>query len=156
MTQSNVWIALRDDADFDMDGRLNHQTERDGEYNGPITAEEAKQFQSMQDRKVIQGLFRHDAFGGRTWTLYSLYFDPETVMQEVATLRAKFGPAIKTLAGWEWDGTRLLAFPLNTRLLEFLPDIVTYDEDGNETSRTRPTVATDVNKRFGQGDRSFA
>ena len=35
--------------------------------------------------------------------------------------------------------------------LDFMDDVVTYDEDGNETSRTRPTVAT-PHKMLGAAD----
>ena len=46
-------------------------------------------------------------------------------------------------------------FPLNAGILDFMPDIVTYDDNGNETSRVRPTVATDVNLGMGQTPRVF-
>ena len=103
MSQINVWIALREDAHADMDARLKHDEERDGGYNGPITSELAKTFQSMQDRSVIQSLFRQDPFGVRVWTLYSLYFEDDEVMLGVAKLRQEFTNRLKVIGAWDWE-----------------------------------------------------
>lgn len=35
------------------------------------------------------------------------------------------------------------------RILPFIPDIVTYDENGNEVSRTRPTEVPELNRYMG-------
>lgn len=45
-------------------------------------------------------------------------------------------------------------FDLNT-YLELLPDEVTYDKEGNETSRKRPTTPYDRHLRSGQPRREF-
>ena len=42
---------------------------------------------------------------------------------------------------------------INARIRKFLPDDVTYDQDGNETSRSPATAFKQVNKYFGQPDR---
>ena len=153
MSQVNVWVALRDDTHAEAESILEA---RFGEDPPLVPNRAGEAFASMQDRVVIQGLYRLDDFASRDWTLYSLYFDPDAVMLEIAHLRAEYPAGVKVLGGWEWDGTALPAFPQDIRLLEFLPDIVTYDIDGTELTRDRPTVATDINLRAGQTVRSFA
>ena len=46
-------------------------------------------------------------------------------------------------------------YPIHARLLEFMPDTVTYDANGDETSRTRPTIPSDINLGLGQTPRLF-
>ena len=46
-------------------------------------------------------------------------------------------------------------YPLHSRLLEFIPDIVEWDADGNVISSVRPTDLSDVNLLQGQKERRF-
>ncbi len=52
------------------------------------------------------------------------------------------------------SGTPIYPIPVNA-LLKFMPDIITYDADGNELSRVAATVLTDVNLLQGQQERRF-
>lgn len=58
----------------------------------------------------------------------------------------------ETIGAWNMDGT--VAIPLNlATYLELAPDEATYDADGNETSRTRPTVYKQTHQWAGWGER---
>jgi len=46
-------------------------------------------------------------------------------------------------------------YPTHSRIKQFIPDDVTFDSNGNETSRTRPTVPRDINLLAGQSPRRF-
>ena len=155
----NVWLALRDDAQALIRARLSWDEETQGEYSGPITDRQHKLFKLMHDLETTQKLFRVDA-GARDWTIWNLYFDlPNNILlkvqNEIDALIVAFPNHIKIIGAWKWNGTQIPAYPLHARILEFMPDIVTYDENGNETSRVRPTVPSDVNLGLGQTPRQF-
>jgi len=46
-------------------------------------------------------------------------------------------------------------YPIHARLLDVMPDDVTYDENGNETSRTAATAPKQVHKILGWKDRRW-
>ena len=172
----NVFLALRDDAQALIKERLNW--DESTEYSGPVTNRQNKLFKLMQDRANRQKLFRIDEISTRSWTLWSLYFDfDKDIMQKIQAelddLTTNFPNHVKIVGAWHWDGrqagTQFVrdaegnitgtsgspTYPLHARLIQFMPDDVTYDENGNETSRTRPTVPSDVNLAMGQSPRRF-
>ena len=147
--------------------------------SGVVTNRQAKVFALMADRDNVQRLFRVDTVTGRQWTLWSVYFDapvaPLLMMQmELDNLAANYTSQFVVIGAWHWDGRQvgtqweldadeqrtgdtigISTYPIHARLIQFMPDIVTYDEDGNETSRTRPITMSDVNLGFGQSPRRF-
>jgi len=54
-------------------------------------------------------------------------------------------------AEWEIQGTPEYSFN-SKEYIKFMPDIVVYDEEGVELSRTRPTKAKQLHKYSGYGD----
>lgn len=52
---------------------------------------------------------------------------------------------------WETQGNAEYPFDKAT-YISFMPDIVTYDNEGNETNRTRPTEAKQLHKFSGYAD----
>ena len=156
----NVWLALRDDAQALIKTRLEWDEEKDGEYSGPVTDRQVKLFRLMHDLENTQRLFRVDNDGTNDWTLWNIYFDfPKDVLlkvkDELDQLIIDYPNHIKIIGAWRWDGTQVADYPIHSRILELMPDVVTYDSDGNELSRTRPTVASDVNMGLGQAPRIF-
>jgi len=134
----NVWLAIRDDAHA-------HITELPEITN------------LMGDRENVQSAFRQDTTGG-TWTLWSLNLESDgpTAQDEITSIRSNYPGAIRILGAWDFDtGEQITGFLIHTRILEFIPDTVTYDEEGLEVSRSRPTVARDVNLLMGQAPRTF-
>ncbi len=161
----NVWLALRDDAQAAIVARLKWDEETQGEYSGPVTERLHRLFSRMADRATVQRLYRADKIGEYTWTLWSLYFDFPTnallkIKAELDALQAAYPSHVAVCGAWRWDGRQVKSdgepvYPVHARILELMPDIVTYDADGNETSRTRPTEPSDINILQGQSFRQF-
>lgn len=162
----NLWLALRDDSQALIKTRLTWDEKTQGEYTGPVTDRQFKLFSLMQDRANRQRLFRIDRVASRDWIWWSLDFDfPKNVLQkikaEIDDLIANFPNHVKIIGAWHWDDGRQVkqggtpVYPVHARILELMPDVVTFDEFGNETSRTRPTVPSDINLGLGQTPRQF-
>lgn len=173
----NLWLAVRADAQALIVTRLNWDEEIDGVYSGPVTDRQAKLFRLMADRATVQNIFRVDA-DTQDWIPWNIYFNFKKdvllkIKAEIDDLVANEPNRVRIGGAWHFDGrqvgtqftrdadgnitgvTGTPTYPLHTRLLEFMPDIVTWDEDGNEISRVRPTSLTDVNLLQGQKERRF-
>lgn len=107
----------------------------------------------------VRSIFRQDnPAGPRSYELWSLYYegdDQQDVLDIRNALLAEYPGQLRTIGAWWWDGAQVLGFPLHARILEFIPDVVIYDSDGNEMSRTRPITPSDVNLGLGQAPRVF-
>ena len=99
------------------------------------------------------------------------------MLQKIQTaldnLVATYPNRVRIVGAWYWDGRQVgtqfvrdedgnitgisgtPTYPLHSRTIEFMPDIVERDEDGNEVSRVRPTDLSDVNLLQGQQERHF-
>ena len=135
----------------------------------------SRAYRALSDPHV-RSIFRQDNTGPRSYELWSLYFEADTT-QEVTDIRndlnAEYPGKLRTIGAWWWDGRQvgteftfdndgvitgtsgIPRFPLHTSILEFMPDIVMRDQDGNEISRVRPTELSDVNLLQGQVERRF-
>lgn len=62
-------------------------------------------------------------------------FDPQAI--------ADLGLPFTTMGYWSWDGSNPVetVVPLDPDFINFLPDRVTFDEEGNELSRLPPVLA---------------
>ena len=107
----------------------------------------------------VRSIFRQDnPPGPRSYELWSLYYEVETAgeLRDIRNdLLAEYPGQLRTIGAWWFDGLIVETFVVHASILEYMPDIVIYDDDGNETSRTRPTVPTDVNLGLGQTRRAF-
>lgn len=83
--------------------------------------------------------------------------EPKLAMVEY--LRSQFDARFQVMGSWRFDGEmgqdeeEKLYYALNPNYLKWMPDDVTYDQDGNETSRTDATEFKDVNLYLGQTPR---
>ncbi len=154
----NLWMGFDDRAQStaktpDADGNAHPSTKGLGDITTP-------------------SLFRiDDPAGPRNYELWSLYFEVDDVDGAVEarnSILAMFPGQVRTIGGWWFEGSQILdvdgtqtgvigdpVFPLHIRILEFIPDDVTYDVDGSELTRTRPLVPRDVNIGLGQTERQF-
>ena len=159
---TNLWMAFDDRARATDAGR-----DEDNRSNA---------YRALGDPSV-RALFRQDnPPGPRSYELWSLYYevDAESALRDIRNdLLGEYQGQLRTIGSWWSDGRQVGTeftfdadgtvtgtsgtpiFNLHTRILEFIPDIVTFDVDGNETSRTRPTVLSDVNLALGQAPRIF-
>jgi hypothetical protein len=115
----------------------------------------------MADQGTVERLFRLDNDGSNDWSLWNLIFDfaidvLQKIQNEVDALVAEFPNHVKVIGAWNYDTGAQVGYPLHARLLEFIADIVTYDENGNEISRVRPIVPRDINLLQGQTVRDFS
>ena len=142
---ANIWMGFDDRAQSD----ANPSDDDDPR---------SQAYRALGDPSV-RSIFRQDnPPGPRSYELWSLYYEVETD-QEIRDIRndllAEYPGQLRTIGAWWWDGTQVQGFPLHPSILEYIPDVVTFDPDGNEISRTRPTVPTDINLGLGQTRRIF-
>lgn len=157
----NVWIGLRSDLQVLMKTSVKWDPETKGEYVGPIREVNTKLFSRMHDLDTTQALFRVDSRLIWNWTLWSLYFNGDSmgkIQADIATLFSQYPSKVKTLGGWNKDGTRVLAFPLDPRIIEFCPDIQVPAVDPEDPPTYRRPVdllegLSVCNKLLGHGDR---
>ena len=156
----NVWLAIRDDAQGAVITRLNWDEETQGTYSGPVGDREHRIFKAMADRAEVQRLFEKASINSNLWNLWSVTFDEtksdlNEIADELDYLALTYPNQFIIGGAWFWDGRQVNGYPPHPKLIEFMPDVVTYDENGNELSRTRPTVVSDVNVGLGQSPRTF-
>ncbi len=175
----NVWLALRDDAHAAILTRLAWDTETQGEYTGPVTDRQARVFGFIADRARQLAVFKKDVFNSREWTLWTVDFNlPVNVLRKVQDelyqLALDYPNQFKIGGAWHWDsrqvGTQFILdpdtgevtgisgtplYPLDMRLLKFMPNIKTWDADGNLLTDDPATFITDVNLVQGQTPRRF-
>jgi hypothetical protein len=170
--QVNIWIALRNGAHIAIKERVQWDEDRDGPYAGPVPNWVGRMFETIADRATVEKLFRRDRVWfsqgavWRDWDLWSLNFDEsrenlQLLGEKLADLELAYPSMVRVVGAWWWDGrqvgTRFDAngdvvgtptYPLDARLIEFMPDL---DDQG-----TRPTEMGDVNLVFGQSPRRFS
>ncbi len=162
----NIWLALRDDAQVLVVERLRWNVLTQGQYSGPITNRQARLFSYMADQDTTQRLFRVDNVGGHDWVAWNVYFNlPGNILQqarvELDQLIADYPNRVKVTGAWSFETGEQIKqggvpiYPLHPRLIEFMPDVVEA-VDRVETSRTRPTVLSDVILVAGQAPRDFS
>lgn len=132
-----------------------------------------------------QGLWKENTSGPQPFTLVTIYVadlvepdwtdpqdpDPGPVLTVLHYLREAFPGGLVVLdvfqrnglrhgQSFDTDGTTVIGQPTypsipKAEMLLYTPDDVTYDADGNETSRTPATDYKEVNKLAGWADRRY-
>ena len=180
----NLWLALRDDAQALMQTRLDWDEESQGVYSGPITDRQAKLFGHIADRARQLGVFKVDTLNTRDWNLWTVDLNGtgdllQLVKDELDQMALDYPTQFKIIGAWRWDpgmpfgrqvGTQFVfdadgavigvtgtpTYPLDSRALKFMPNIKTWDADGNLLTDDPATVFTDVNLVQGQAARDFS
>ena len=113
------------------------------------------------DIAVIPNLFKTRTQGPRSWQLYSLLYDVDTVpeFEQAVELFSSENPGDTGVMGaWYFDdGTQVSddgvpIYPIPESLLSYMPDV--WNEDDPPTF-SPATEVTDVNLYFGQAPRQF-
>ena len=94
--------------------------------------------------------FRRPTLKGDERQLVSVYTD---TVEEAQKVTAGYTKA-ELLGCWDW-WTGEITSPLAPNLVDYMPDIVVYDENGQEISRERPTEPGQTLIIFGQGERKW-
>ncbi len=126
----NSWISIRDD--FVM-GNTDPEV-------GPISDNAEVLLGHSYDVAVVGGLYRNENTGGRTWDLWSIYYDTKVEMDNaVAQLKSDNPGRTKELGQWSWEGRQTEnQYP---QLRRYMPDGATV-EDVNLLAGQSPRVFT--------------
>lgn len=171
----NVWIVMSATATSVIRTRLLWDEETQGEYTGPVTNTEYLIFRKMAHFSNVERMFKRPTIAGKKRHLFSLNFTASAKAQNALDYIAANRPNHFIIVGaWFWDsrqvgtqweldidgertgntvGTPL--YPIHSKLIDFMPDIIEHDSDGNVISTTPATVVTDVNLLQGQAPRKF-
>jgi hypothetical protein len=139
----NLWIAVREDVELD-DLKL-----------GRIL--------THPDMAHIEAVMKRDTLAGKVWMLYSVYIEPTAASKtKVKTWLASHAGQVVVGGAWNMDGSQVLKaggdpmFPIDSRLIKFMPDDIVYGQDDLEVSRTAATELKQVNVLVGiQSPRNF-
>ena len=86
------------------------------------------------------------------------YIATDTIVDDVAAMNALIAayPEAEIIGAWDFDTGDIVIAPTHPNHIDLMPDDVTYDVDGNELTRARPTQVRDVHLYYGQAQRKFA
>lgn len=119
----------------------------------------ARELDAVADR-MVEALYAKPTISGRRYTLQSIYVedDGRPVEEHAKELMADYPGEVLLLGAWDVrTGKRLT--DLHPDAWRLMPDVVTYDSEGNVTS-TIPASSNadlrDINLLMGQSPRDFA
>ena len=165
-----MWLGVTLDYRDQIFEYLAWDTESQGEYTGPLVATDEAIFSTLDDVVLIQTMYKIDSFAGEDWFLFPIYLPEPEIDDVIDWLAANKGSKTKILGVWEYDtgiqyGQEIEpetgdvigdpTYPIDLRTIEFMPDIIERDENGNIISTTPATELSDINKIQGQADRAW-
>ncbi len=175
----NVWVVMTATATSVIRTRLlwdeEEQGEEQSEYTGPVTDIEHRIFQKMAHYRNVEAKFKRPTIAGEKRHLFSLNFRGTTKAKAALDyIEANRPGHVIVVAAWWWDSrqvgtqweldqdgertgntTGTPTYPIHPRVIDFMPDIVEWDEDGNVISTTPASILSDVNLVQGQQERRF-
>jgi hypothetical protein len=156
------------------------------DYSGPMDETTYKVLTKMYDIDNVQSMFKTTTAGGKTYTLFSLYLvGSAKAKAAIDEMTAKWPGHFIVIGAWRWDGrqvgtqftyqdiidednnvigqevtgvTGTPTYPIPNAAYKLMPDVVTYNENGDETSRTVASSNADlrdINLLSGQSRRIF-
>ena len=145
----NLFIGLRDDLDLE-----------DAKIGRILSHPDLVHFDRMMKRKTL---------GGNEWRLYSVYIEPSSTSKaQIQNWLNNNSTRVIVAGAWNWNGLQVGTsingagdivgsplYPVDARLISFMPDDVSYDSDGVEVIRTLAVALKDVNLILGQRERVF-
>jgi hypothetical protein len=157
----NLWIALRDDAEAELATWVEDLTADQSMVKDSIL--------SHPDLQHIASSTKRMTDGANTWGMYSMYTSGSpTALGNIAKWLGLYAGKAFVCGAWHMGGLQLGTaldedgnligsplYPIDPRLVEFMPDDVTYNEDGAELSRTPATEPKQLNLMAGQKPRNF-
>jgi hypothetical protein len=139
----NLWVAVREDVGLE--------------------ALKLGRILTHPDMAHIESAMKNETLAGKVWTLYSAYLEPTSASKtKIKTWLDNHVGQVAVCGAWNMDGTQVLKasgtpmFPIDQRLIKFMPDDIVYGPDGLEISRTAATELDQVNVLAGaQSPRMF-
>lgn len=174
MAYINLWIALSSQGLNEYkDRRDNPET-----YSGPMTEKTFKILDHMADGDQVQKMFKTPSIGGKVYNSFSLYLEGNAKVAEAVTdLTTEWPSHFIVVGAWHMDGRQVGTqweldidgnrtgnvtgdplYPVHTQAWRIMPDVVVYDENGDEVSRTPASSNADlrdINVLQGQELRRF-
>ena len=176
----NAWLSANQDV---LDEYRNRKQIEDagGTYtypdDGPMDDETYRIFgESKGDDAVVERLFKPVVNGPDTFKLFSYNTTDTGFKDDIDYLELTWGNDVQCQASWWYDSgiqggmqppvdpdtdptpTGTPFYPIRNNLFLFMPDIVEYDENGDEISRTPASSNADlrdINLLGGQVTRDF-
>ena len=176
----NAWLSA-EQAVLDEFRRRRDIENAGGTYtyptDGPMDDESYRIFNEAKgDNVVVERLFNVVQNAGKTFKLFSYNTTDTSFKTDIDYLESRWGNDVECQGSWWYDSgiqggmqppvdpdvdptpTGSPFYPIRNNLYLFMPDIVVYDENGNEISRTPATSNADlrdINLLGGQQPRDF-
>ena len=154
-------------------------TEPDSERPPVWERDDLTNAQRKKLKSVYAGKFKNATVAGTEYAVLNFYFpdipvsDTDLKLLWLERLKELLPGKEFVLGAWGADGaeygttitrrpngsiaiTGTPVYPIHARILDIMPDDVTYDEDGNETGRTPATAPKQVHKIAGWADRRWS
>ena len=177
---ANLWLALSSQALTEF---RNRRTQGDS-YTGPMDDETYRILDKMSDQEVVKGMFKSPTIGGKTYNLFSVYLEGTAkAARAIEKLTTDWPTHFFVIGAWWMDGRQIgteweidedelsetygqrtgnvtgtPVYPIPAAAWRIMPDVVTYDSEGNEASRIPATSNADlrdINVLQGQQPRRF-
>jgi hypothetical protein len=176
----NLWLVVRDDAKQKIVERLRWDEAAQGEYTGPVKDRANNIFRKLIAGERVLEYFTSPDIGGNIYHMFSLYLNgSQQVKSELDWLAVEYpnhiivggawyvssgrqvgtGPIFDEETGEQIGYDDVPTYPLHPQLYKLMPDVVEYDDQMNEVSRTPATSNADLKDRVllaGQSPRDFS
>lgn len=148
----NLWLALRDDSEAELAiWRASPEA---------LTADQIhikNALLSHPDLQHIEDSTKRMPDAAASWGMYSIYMSGDSAaMATLDSWLALYAGKAFVCGCWDWGGAQVGGYATDPRTKNFMPDDVTYDQNGAETGRTAATGPKQVNLMAGQSPRLFA
>ena len=166
---ANAWVACGPSMWQAFDSRWEAENaEPPGSYSGPMDDESYRIMKTVTDVRVSPQLFRPKSVAAaeaNPFINYSMNWRTVSEMETDLAYLLGAWPGKQFEVNGAWDmitgaqvGEADPLYPIADDAYKLMPDIVEYDEEGNEISRTPATSNADlrdVNITLGQAPRDF-
>jgi hypothetical protein len=153
----NIWLALSEDAEQELQSWLSAET---------LTDDQVMVKDAILSHPDIEHITQHTkrmTDGATGWGLYSMYVgESPTVLSNLDSWLTLYAGKAFVVGAWQWNGLQLgtadggvPTYPIDSRVLQFMPDDVVYGEAGTEVGRIAATELKQINLMAGQKPRLF-
>jgi len=143
----NAWLEIKDTFTWPAEN---------SEDDTELQAKNRQTLERCGDIQVIPGLYKTRTLGPRSWQLYSLLYDVQSIPefeQAIELFKSENPGDTDVLGAWHWETGNQVTddnvplYPIPGGLSNFMPD----DPDGTPNNTQR-----DINLYFGQTPRDFS
>jgi len=154
MSKLNMWVLVSNEIITEYQSYLSDPEN----YDGNLTDAVIEALSVNHDGMTVTQMFNSVTKNGKTYSMFSIYPDADRVTPEaVAAMQTALGDNFEILGVWTMTGMQFgtsideedalvgtPTYPIPADAYLCMPDVVTYDEDGNEVSRIPATSNADL------------